>query len=127
MSAFTFKYDHEQKASFWNLEFLLSTFFTALSAQLLSTLACFSLSSLRRAIKAATLYFLLQAAVGIKRAPVSNCEPSLKICDPEVHSRDLNLDLPITLKIRQTMLQLCWLFFFLFICTSCSSLNVKRN
>lgn len=72
--------------------------------QLLSTLAYFCLSFSRCAIKAATLYFLLQAAVGIRRAPVSSCEPSLMICDPQVQSRDLNLDLPITLKIRQSML-----------------------
>lgn len=48
--------------------------------------------------------FSSQAAVGIRRASVSNCEPSLMICDPQVHSRDLNLDIPITLKIRQSVL-----------------------
>lgn len=87
---------------------LLATFFYILSVQLLFSPACFSLSSLRHAIKAETPYFLLQTAIGTPR--VSNRES----CDPLGQKRDLTLDLPITsastLKMSLSVGFCVWLF-----------------
>lgn len=90
---FLFKCNHKLKVSFWPLELLLATFFITLSVQLLFILTHFSLSSLRHAIKAVTVYFSLHAT--IEPQSLTACPP-LWFVTHRFKNRDLTPDLAIT-------------------------------